>query len=212
MESKVMFKHFIWDFDGTLFDSYPIMARACKTVMEEEGFDESVDKIMSLMKVSMPHLYEYCMSKYSIGDEIISKFSSYCRKLELEYLKPFPYIEEVLRIIHMNKGMNYLYTHRGKSSVEFIKKFGLYDYFRGFITKEDNFKRKPEPEALLYLINKYSIYKREAIMVGDRDIDILAARNAGIASCFFDNTKAYKCELADYSITDYSCFISTVLD
>lgn len=50
-----MYKHIIWDFDGTLFDSYPVMVKAALTVLEEQGIYESYDKIMSLMKISFTH-------------------------------------------------------------------------------------------------------------------------------------------------------------
>lgn len=206
-----MYKHFIWDFDGTLFDSYPVMAQAFKTAMDKKGYIEPVEKIMSLMKVSMISLYEYCKSKYNISDGLLKEFMVYCGKVEREQIRPFPHIKEVLSEIHMNGGMHYLYTHRGKSSVEYLKKFGLDGYFSYFITERDNFKRKPDPEALLYLIDKFSINKDEAIMIGDRDIDILAGRNAGIDSCFFDDTHSKTCEFADYYISDYSCFISAIL-
>lgn len=41
-------------------------------------------------------------------------------------------------------------------------------------------------------------------MIGDRDIDILVAKNAGIDGCYYKSYPLYDCEFADYTIIDYS--------
>lgn len=202
-----MYKHVIWDFDGTLFDSYHAMALAAKTAMEDQGIYESYDTIMSMMKVSLTHLYNYFKETYYISDTLISSFNKYKKEFETDGMKPYPYAVEVCRRIHESKRFNHLYTHRGKSAIEYLKKYELYEYFTGLITRESDFKRKPEPEALLYLIEEYKINKSEALMIGDRDIDILAARNAGIDGCYYKSYPLYDCNIAKYTITDYSQLI-----
>ena len=58
-------------------------------------------------------------------------------------------------------------------------------YFEEVLTIEDGFKRKPDPEAINYFIDKYSINKEYAYYVGDRHLDIDSANNAEIKSIFF---------------------------
>lgn len=202
-----MYKHIIWDFDGTLFDTYPILAKAVINVLEEQGIYESYDKVMSLMKVSFTHLFNYINDTFYISDTLVSNFKKYKREVEEKNIKPFPHVVDVCRRVYEGKGFNHLYTHRGNSAVEFLKKYDLFQYFKGIITSENNFKRKPEPEALLWLVNEYKIGKSEALMIGDRDIDILAAKNAGIDGCYFKSYPLYDCDFAKYKITDISQLI-----
>ena len=55
-----MYKHIIWDFDGTLFDTYPVMGSIFKRMLEEEGIEESLDGILKYMKLSMSYaLHHY---------------------------------------------------------------------------------------------------------------------------------------------------------
>ncbi len=203
-----MYKHIIWDFDGTLFDSYPVMVKAAMTVLEEHGIYESYDNIMSLMKVSFTHLYDYFNETYYISDTLISNFDKYRKELEVDYIRPFPYVVDVCRRVYENNCFNHLYTHRGKSSIGYLKKHDMFEYFSGLITRESNFKRKPDPEALLWLVEEYNIDKSEALMLGDRDIDILAAKNAGIEGCYYKSYPLYDCGFAKYTITDYSQLIN----
>ena len=47
--------------------------------------------------------------------------------------------------------MNFIYTHKGITTLEVLKNNGLIDYFDEIITSDNGFKRKPSPEALRYL-------------------------------------------------------------
>lgn len=198
-----MYKHIIWDFDGTLFDSYPIMTRAFKEVINEAGIIMDSEKISELMKISMSHLIEYCKSNYQLNEQLLTSYSKRRKELELEYMKPFQGVQEVCKSLYLNNKHNYLYTHRGNSAIEFLHKYGMYEYFSGFVTKESNFKRKPDPEAIMYLTKEFNMIKTEALMIGDRDIDLLAAKNAEIDACFYKGSSEQDCNFADYIITDF---------
>jgi phosphoglycolate phosphatase-like HAD superfamily hydrolase len=39
-----MYQSYIWDFDGTLYDSYPIMLKAFIKTLKEYGFDPDLPK------------------------------------------------------------------------------------------------------------------------------------------------------------------------
>ena len=200
-----MYKHIIWDFDGTLFDTYPVMTKAAIIALEEQDIYEPYDKIFDLMKKSFTYLYDYFYENYhiDISEKVISNFNRHRRELEDNNIKPFPYAVDVCRRICEDNRFNHLYTHRGDSSIRYLKEHDMLECFSGLITERSNFRRKPNPEALLWLIEEYNIDRREALMVGDRDIDILAAKNAGIDGCYYKSYPLYDCEHAKYTITDY---------
>ena len=55
-------------------------------------------------------------------------------------------------------------------------------YFTEVVTSANGFARKPEPEAINYLLDKYDLDKTSTYYVGDRRLDVEAAENAGIKS------------------------------
>jgi len=197
-----MLKHIIWDFDGTLFDTYPTMSEAFIKTLRDKGIEENCDRIMSLMKISESNVMEYVKNKYCVGVDFKEKYDKYRIDAELKNIKPFPYVEDICKAIYLSGRKNYLYTHRSITAIEFLKRYNLYEYFHDFVIRENNFKRKPDPEGLLYLIKKNHIEANEALMIGDREIDIMAAKNAGIHACYFDNEVSTKSQLADYNISD----------
>lgn len=196
-----MYKHIIWDFDGTLFDTYPVMSGVFGDMLEEIGFFEPQNAILRHMKVSISHAMQVYSEKYHITPSFLQDFRLRCRKTALKLCKPYPGTEEICRYIADSGRYNYLYTHRGETAIHFLKNHGLYDYFRDFITSQSGFPRKPNPEALHYLIDKYGMKPEEALMIGDRELDIQAAENAGIHSCHFqEDDKPVK---ADHTILTF---------
>ncbi|WP_407371672.1 HAD-IA family hydrolase [Carnobacterium sp.] len=204
-----MFKHIIWDFDGTLFDTYPVMAKIFKDLLEKEGIEEPLDEIIQHMQVSMSFALVYYEKKYAISRDIIERFKMLRKTKGIELAKPFEDIEDICKYIYSTNRKNYLYTHRGKSALVLLKKYGLYDYFSDFITFDQGFERKPNPNALNFLIKEHAIHLDEALMIGDREIDLLAAKNAGISACYF-NEKKRKNEYADYTINHFQQLYSVL--
>jgi HAD superfamily hydrolase (TIGR01549 family) len=96
-----------------------------------------------------------------------------------------PYAKETLAKLKELGYQNIIYTHKGRSTIEILKKIEIASYFYDVITKENGFKRKPDPEGILYILNKYNIEKEEAIYIGDRPLDLLCAKNAGIKSILY---------------------------
>lgn len=205
-----MYKHIIWDFDGTLFDTYPVMGSIFQKLLLEEGYEESLDEILKYMKISHSHALHHYEEKYQISRTFIERYNKQRKEIELSSCKPYDGIVELCRYIKDSGRGNYIYTHRGESTLHFLDKFGIYDCFKDFITSEHGFERKPSPEAIEYLINKYNMDDKETIMVGDRDLDILSAKNAGIDACFFSED-GRECDYADVTIKSFKEFYS-ILD
>ena len=204
-----MYKHIIWDFDGTLFDTYPVMGSIFKNLLEEEGIVESLDEILKHMKVSMSYALQHYEKKYHIRNTFIDKYNTIRIDWEINLSKPYTGIEEICRCIHNSGKSNYLYTHRGESAIILLKNYNLYDYFTDFITSQHGFERKPSPKAINYLVDKYNIIHDEAIMIGDRDLDILSAKNAGIHACYF-NDSSEKSNIADFTINSFQQLYSII--
>lgn len=182
-------KHYIWDFDGTLFCSYPHMAWAFQQALRDCGLEVPADEVMKWLKLSVTaavnHFEPQC------PDCRKGALSGAYHRHESEEdpthpVRPYPGMEKVCRAVSGGGGFHYLYTHRGKSALEHMERFGLLPFFRDFITSEDAFPSKPAPDAIRHLVQKFRMEPDSAVMIGDRDIDLLAARNAGIHECLFD--------------------------
>ena len=53
----------------------------------------------------------------------------------------------------------FVYTHKGLNAHQISEDLGIHDYFTEIITTANGFERKPHPEGVDYLIEKYGLDK-----------------------------------------------------
>lgn len=196
-----MFSDIIWDFDGTLFDTYPSIASAFQRALREEGIEESQEEILKKIRISVTHGINYYRDNFRLNvDSFTERYGRYEDETDVTKVFPFPYAGEICREIAYRGGRNYIITHRGKSIYKYLRHHDMLNLFTEVVTEEYGFKRKPDPEAFIYILNKNKINKDSALMIGDRELDLTVAKNAGIKSCLFDVCNCNFRHLADYVI------------
>lgn len=187
------YTHYLWDFDGTLFDSYPHIRACMEKVVAEEHLSCDSTELWRRLLVNFAEGRKYA----GISPEAYRRFLDYYHAIGSNELAPrvIPYqgIGDLLRAIVENGGKNYLYTHRDKTAIAFLDQFNLTEYFADFVTSEENFPTKPAPDAVLAILHRNNLDPRDCVMVGDRLIDGMSGINAGIAGVLItaatDDTK-----------------------
>ncbi|MBE6550958.1 MAG: hypothetical protein E7665_02355 [Ruminococcaceae bacterium] len=180
-----MYRSVIWDFDGTLFDTYPSIISVYMEELEKKGIKEDRDHVEFLFRTSFGHIWGYLTDTYGLTKEYYDSIEPIWRKKEIEMSYPFPGIRELLTDIVNNGGKNYIYTHRNNTTLLFLEKEEMTHLFSDMVLSEEGFPAKPAPDALNALMKRNSINPKEAIMIGDREIDVRSGFNANIASCLF---------------------------
>ncbi|WP_026583459.1 HAD-IA family hydrolase [Bacillus sp. J33] len=179
----------LWDFDGTLFDTYPAYTAIVKKVMGDMHVED--EEIFCQLKISFGDAFRY----FHLSEERISSIRKQARKLAPSDLKPFPHLEDVLKLAEKNVIM----THKEKEDVLSILSFHKLDgYFADMLGGDDGYPRKPHPASYQILNERHSI----DLAVGDREIDILPAKSLGIKTCLFQN----KTPGADFYLDSYKDF------
>lgn len=179
------YKYYIYDFDGTISDSYPTFTKAFIQMLNSLGMDDTYESVFSKLKVS----FGKACSSYDFPkmDKSVSEmYRDFRLPLMPVYAKPFDDAEKLLSWVVENGGKNYIYTHSGQIAWDLLELWGLKKYFDGGVTADMKFPLKPAPDALNYLCEKEGLDKDLCVMVGDRDIDVLAGKNAGMDGILFD--------------------------
>jgi len=174
-----MLKAFLFDLDGTLWDSKEAIVEALQqAVAIEKGKKVSKENLVRLVEQGSPfevlRLYR------------IYRDSTFWREYRKRYNLVTPYsndscsiFQEVLR---RNRKLGIATSLKRTIAFELLSKFNLLTFFPVVITPSETRARKPSPRPILIAINRLNVHKREAIYIGDQDIDMIAARNAGCYS------------------------------
>ncbi|MBQ4353462.1 MAG: HAD-IA family hydrolase [Clostridia bacterium] len=204
----MLYQNYIWDFDGTIFDSYPHTCEVFWSVLGEEGLQDRLtkDELMAHLLVSFGDAKRFS----GISAEGYKRFDQITHLLGNAETKPlvvpYPDCEKVLKAVVDAGGKNFIYTHRNATTMWYLWKYGMLGYFTDVVLSEEKFPGKPAPDALLALMERNGLAKEECIMVGDREIDGLSGKNAGIAGALVNYPDALPDgrNPAEVSVLDYT--------
>jgi len=180
-------RHLFWDFDGTLYDSYPQLLHSVMAGLEDLGAADRFDQqeVLNWIKVNVYYGVQVCAEH--LGLPVKTVFDAYLTHHRKEKnFRPYDGLEECLRTLHAAGFRHYLYTHRDAGAVRQLQEDNLWELFSDAVIKEDGFAAKPAPDALNALVSRNSLVPAECAMIGDRDIDIEAGHNAGMSGVLFD--------------------------
>ena len=179
---------FIWDLDGTLLDSYDIIVNSlCKIYKERLSIELNREEVYKeAIRYSVGHFLERMEKETGIKfDDLKDRYSQISGEQKLN-IKLISHAKEILEYLKEHGYRSYVFTHRGKSTIPVLKNLGIYDYFDEIVSSVDaHFKRKPLPDSINYLVDKYHLNKKTTFYVGDRSMDIECANNAHIKSIMY---------------------------
>ena len=187
-----------WDFDGTLFDSYPNCVQEFKELLKSYGCEETDEAIMEKIVITSRHARDYFAEKYGLdANELKRKFMGF-KSFRPEEVKPYPGVEAVLKAIQESGRHNILFTNRDHTAIDYLEYHGLTKYFAGFVTQKEMPVLKPDPSCTYVMRDKFNIAPGKLLMVGDRTADIDSVKPAGFDGCFFNTNDIEVPSNADY--------------
>jgi len=181
-----MIKNLIWDLDGTLFDTYPAFTQAFSSAIARYGFSADPAEIYNLARQGLAHCSTHLAFQYSIDDEELMRvFQEEYSLIAYEKQEFIPHALDLCRWITGKSGCNTIVTHRGRQSTLALLRAHDVEYlFRDLITGDDGFPRKPDPGGIEEIIYRNELDKDNSLVIGDRYIDVVAGKLAGIRTCF----------------------------
>ena len=200
-------RHFIWDFDGTLFDTYPVIIENLNLALAQYGHRCDPVEAMGLMLSRIITAQRHYAEVYGIDLQALVEGYEHHHRRANEQLRaePMAGIREVLEAIRSSCRHSYIFSHRKpEETVLYLEKYGLSAYFWDIIGPgSEGFAEKPAPDSVLYLMEKYGMEPEQTLMVGDRDCDLGSARNAGIKTAHLVCAAVPENLNCDWRLVDY---------
>ena len=176
----------IFDLDGTLIDSKLDLALAVNATRCQMGLAPlEPEMIFGYVGQGAPMLIRRSLGQEA-SEERIEKalpfFLAYYRQHMLDHTVTYPGVRQALAQFN-GLHLTVLTNKPVRFSQEILLGLGIADYFR-FVFGGNSFeKKKPDPVGVFAILERLACQPKQAILVGDSEIDVLTARNAGIWAC-----------------------------
>ena len=195
------YKVYLFDFDGTLFDTLPSSIYVFKEAFKEKGITLNDDDVLGYTRVPIPETYRKIVPNYKEEDivpflNLITKLV--CSKESNKLISIYGDTYETILDLKMCEATLGIVTSNNEHHVNDVLKlfdmdFGLFDVIVGNETEKEP---KPSPKPILAAIKalRETFSKEEIVYVGDAINDVLAAENAGIDAILLDRNNEYSKE------------------
>ena len=199
------YKHIIWDFDGTLFDTYGEISLVITEVLKKKNIVEDNNYISKNLHKSLTHTLKLLSKKHLLDfDKLVSEFMFAEEKMNVKKAMPFNGVKKIIESI---EGYNFIVTNRGESVFRFLEDKDYLRFFEEILYRDSGLELKPSSATVDYLVGKYNLNKSETLFIGDRDIDIECANNSNIDSCYYDSHNIINTAPCTYYVKDYKTLI-----
>ncbi len=169
----------IFDLDGTVIDTKQEIWNVFSQAFKNLGMELDASKMEMYIGLPLRELLEALLGKYDGRfEEEIKRiyYSDRERKIRV-----FPGMEEIIKHNGFKKAI--LTSKRRRTAIYDLRYLKIDKYFPIIIGADDVEKRKPCKEGIERIMDFAKCQDKNSVfMVGDTEVDILAAKNAGVKS------------------------------
>lgn len=175
----------VFDLDGTLVDSVDGIAYSMNRVLRAMEYPEhDTEKYKSFVGNGIRRLVELAVPSGCSDEDVNMAF----RKMLISYQAYYDYniqvyegIYELLGKLSDNGHQLAMITNKHQTMADPImaKYFGDYP-FASVIGRNDSNPKKPDPTTLLRTMAMLGYDQSETYFIGDSEVDLMTARNAGV--------------------------------
>lgn len=198
-------KAILFDFDGTIADTIPVLTEAVNRTLAEFGFPGhgTVKGFINhgareLMRGALP---KELQKDEALLDRAFALYEQNYRKIYLHNDKPYAGIYQAMEAIRPHAKIGILSNKPDEMTQGLAKQLfpnGQIDAAVGF---EDGKPGKPDPYLARKIADRLGVRLSDCLLVGDSDVDVETAKNAGMefvgAGWGFIGTKALYAAGAD---------------
>src|SRR5579859_1059906 len=176
----------IFDLDGTLIDSKLDLAHSVNAMLEHMGRTPLAhEMVYSYVGNGAPMLVRRALGEGATDAECengLAFFLSYYRAHMLDNTVTYPGVREGLAVLD-GMPMAVLTNKPVRFSRQILEGLGLASYFR-YVYGGNSFEsKKPNPAGMSVLLRDFGAAPKQVMLVGDSEVDVRTARNAGTWCC-----------------------------
>lgn len=182
------YKLAMFDLDGTVLDTLEDLTDATNAALTMHGYPgHSIDAVRSFVGNGIGNLIRRALPKGTdelIIDTVLGDFKKYYAEHCADKTRPY---DGVLDMLHTLREAG-VRTAVISNKADFAVKVLAEQYFQGLfdvaLGEREGVPRKPDPQGVLEVMNGLGFAPGDSVYIGDSDVDVLTAKNAGVDGIF----------------------------
>ena len=178
------YKAVIFDMDGTILNTLEDLKNATNYSLRQFGMPErSLEEVRMFVGNGIRKLVERAVPSGASEEKIAQVFDVFLEYYEIhsaDNTSPYPGILELVEKLKKSGIKTAVSTNKADvPAQELGRKYfnGIFDLIVG---QQDGLKVKPAPDSVNKILSILDIQKKDAIYIGDSDVDVQTAKNSGL--------------------------------
>ena len=173
----------LFDLDGTLIDSTEAILESFHHAFDFYNYGHPDDEAI---KALIGHPLDYMFAHLGVEEErvwdFVTVYKEHYRDISTQKTVLLPHAKEAVELAATFAKLGIVTTKTGKYSQVLMEYFGVMDKFDVLIGREHVEHPKPNAEPILKALEAFDREDKEVWMIGDTQMDLVAADAAGINS------------------------------
>jgi phosphoglycolate phosphatase len=178
-------KALVFDLDGTLIDSKQDLVISVNATLQAIGREGlPTELVASYVGSGAPVLISRALGGQDdpeLLQQSLKFFLEYYEEHKLDHTREYPGVREALEQLN-GTPMAVLTNKPVNMSVRILEGLGLAEFFKVIYGGNSFATKKPDPLGANTVLGDFKVTASEAAMVGDSEVDVQTARNAGMIS------------------------------
>jgi phosphoglycolate phosphatase len=187
-----------FDLDGTLIDSRRDLADSANQLITELGGQSlTEDAIGRMVGEGAALLVRRALEAAGVGErpDALDRYLAIYEARLLNHTRLYDGIADVIRRAREQATLTVLTNKPAGPSERILATLGIRELFDEVVGGDSTYPRKPNPDALRAMMRSAGATTKETLLVGDSEIDVATARNAGVKSCLVSYGFGFRQEL-----------------
>lgn len=185
----------VFDLDGTLLDSLPLVLEAIAHALAPFGPRPTME-IFARLGGPPERFLPALLDDLRNAPIALKRMEEYHRK-NLHLIRPFGDVARMLERLQRSGVRLAVWTGRDRESADrLLRDHRLYDFFSAIVCGDDFATHKPDPEGLLEIVRRLGVTAAATILVGDADVDVLGGVAGGVDTLLIRHAREIEGQIA----------------
>lgn len=178
------YKLIIFDLDGTILNTLEDLTDSTNYALKENKFPErTIQEVRTFVGNGIGKLIERAVpygTDEAETEKVLQDFKGHYAKHCADKTRPYDGVTELIKKLKDADYMTAVVSNKADFAVQELCEQYFPEMFDFVVGERENIRRKPAPDTVLEVLDKLNTEKDAAIYIGDSEVDIQTAVNAGI--------------------------------